>query len=645
MLSAVLSTSTANKIAKKCNKKQGKKKISVPDCDLFMDPDSMSVVMSMARGHRKGRISMSIGPKNYQEHKKLLEYTLGCNNIIYEIMSNYSDQELLSELMKYLVNFPDVVSRENCLPILKQRRVWYCNDNNQFEFIHECLKFESFIPDTELVLGFSQYSGKFTSTIEKFSTIHLNSISISKRKLIELINASTSRIQHLKFTNSELSDPYTQLSSKRIIRIAPSLKKLTFNIEHSFYQERSRNSMSSSRQLEIIFENPVFNLASNLDLNSSNIEELEFPNVICRNDISLISLLRQKLTRLLVENPIGIRNLPNLEYLESNFFPMESLQTTTLCIHKPSALSLPATQVSKVKKIILLNSTTSDDLVQFMRSLSNCYFNCEELIISETFLNALSKTKSSFTEDVSQMKRVIIKHSDSTQPSQYGALKFALQQLFSSKTVISTETIQKDESKFGTLQSSNRLIQVDCYEDILFKRIESAEKHFKAMDNSHIKDKIKKMKKEYSKGIVSNNFSKFSLIDDSLNMLEGLKRNKQLMLQTIHQAIKNYHDIFVNDSLYISITEKLDNCMHIIEQDYFDESKFSHWYTELESLFHQMIQVVEDNGFPSKVLFNEQWFNEQIVEIYSEHGEQVYVYEDSELEMEEATCLMTNEEC
>ncbi|EFC43789.1 predicted protein [Naegleria gruberi] len=273
-----------------------------------------------------------------------------------------------------------------------------------------------------------------------------------------------------------------------------------------------------------------------------------------------------------------------------------------------------------------------------------CYPNCEELIIPESYLKLVNESDLNEEEIQSSLKRIIIKHSNSTQPSKYGTLKFALQGFFS-KATISFDEIRKDELQFATLPSSNRTIIVDCYEDVLFKKIESTEKHFKVMDNSLIKNRIRNMKIEFAQCIISNNYSKFAIIDNSLNMLEGLKRNKELMLQTIHQAIENYHDIFTNDQLYQEITERFDACLSTIEGEYFSEFHFSKYYSELETLFHQMVQVIEDNGYPSKVLFNEQWFNEQIVELYGYQSEEVQVYEDSQEEMEKAIfALMLDEE-
>ncbi|EFC43754.1 predicted protein [Naegleria gruberi] len=633
------------KISKKSSRKP---RIAIPPCAMLMDPDGwarfatdLTVTATIARGNKKGRANMLAQLQMKQamdklKMKQLLESTLGCADIVLEIMSNYSDEEFLAELMKYLINFPDLVNREACLQILMHRRVWCCNNNSQLEFLHGWLENEPIIHDTECVVRFSKYSLKFMSTIEKFSTVTLNGISITKRQLVDLMNASTSKIQHLKFNNFRLLNPESRFS-KRIFRITPYLKKLTFDFELPFI----RTLTNEGKAKEI--DNPIFTLVNNLDLISSNIEELSFSNIIYDNsDFSLISHLGNKLTRLLFTTPPNNYDIstiaPNLEYYESHKFPDRSITIPTLCVSHPSQENLLNHSSEKVRKLILRNTVSScKELRSFLNDvLGKCYPNCEELIIPETFLQSLSKEDLKGPEIVCSLKRIIVKHSSSTQPSKYGALKLALSFFFPSNTVFLFETIQKEDN-FGTLLSSNRSIKVDCYEDVLFKRIESTERHFKVLDNSLITKQIRKIKKKFIKCIISNNFSKFQRINESLDILEGLKRNKQLMLHTIHQAIENYHDIFDNDSLFMSISEKFDKCMSILEDEYISELDFAQCYNKLELLFHQMIKVIEENGYPTKVLFNEQWFNEQIVEIYGFQSDEVQVYEDSQEEMEQAS--------
>ncbi|EFC41240.1 predicted protein [Naegleria gruberi] len=556
------------KISKKSSRKP---RIAIPPSAMLMDPDGwarfatdLNVAATIARGNKKGIQQQMKQAMDKLKMKQLLESTLGCADIVLEIMSNYSDEEFLAELMKYLINFPDL------------------------------------------------------------------------RQLVDLMNASTSKIQHLKFKNFQLIYPESRFS-KRIFKISPYLKKLTFDLEWSFI----RNLTNEGKPKGV--DNPIFALVNNLDLISSNIEELSFSNIIYNNsDLSLISHLGSKLTRLLFIRPPKNYDIstiaPNLEYYESHKFPHRSITIPTLCVSHPSQENILNHSSEKVRKLILRNTIGScNELRSFLNDLlGKCYPNCEELIIPETFLQSLSKEDLKEPEIVCSLKRIIVNHSISTQPSKYGALKLALSFFFPSNTKILFETIQKEDN-FGTLLSSNRSIKVDCYEDVLFKRIESTESHFKVLDNSLITEQIRKIKKKFIKCIISNNFSKFKRINESLDILEGLKRNKQLMLHTIHQAIENYHDIFDNDSLYMSISEKFDKCMSILEDEYISELDFAQYYNELEFLFHQMIKVIEENGYPTKVLFNEQWFNEQIVEIYGFQSDEVQVYEDSQEEMEKAS--------
>ncbi|EFC43788.1 predicted protein [Naegleria gruberi] len=275
MLAAVLSTLTVVGLKSSSERKPT---IALPDCaSHHLDTDGAQrqqqryhheVMLTMkatttACGHRMG--SRRCLGRYSPIPTSLLDCTLGCRDIVMEIMKFISDEELLDHLMRYLVSFPDLVNVENCLPIVMQRRVWYCNNQLHMDFLSECVQNVPTMNNTELILGFSQFPPQFSSFIEKFCFVHLNNISTTKRQLIELMNATTSKIQRLKFTNFKFKDPETELPSTRTFNISPNLKTLSFNIDWStIFQFCKKNSETSTLQFSSLnselkkeIENPI----------------------------------------------------------------------------------------------------------------------------------------------------------------------------------------------------------------------------------------------------------------------------------------------------------------------------------------------------------------------------------------------------